>query len=148
MTNTALASIPAVGAASLVQFSPEVLEGLPGFIVGVGFTVWIALLLWEKVIQPIYRKKNDGDDERRVDTAELLKCVEAIHTIVDMERDPVGKPGLKAVYGPDPKLLERIAKAMDVNQAVLIELKATRGTLGKMEKRLDGIEDAVKKRAV
>lgn len=117
-------------------------DGAPGIVLGFFFAMWVLGWLWVQVFRPMYMRRNgNSQDERRTNSADLMKCVEEIHEVVTLAIDPINKPdGRKAVYGLDPELGARLVAALEVIPLVVTELEATRGALGQINNRLTGIE--------
>ena len=145
--------VPVLGALGAQWLDPELMKGVPTGLLLIFVGGWVMLQFYRE-IEAYKRRHSGGDDERRAGSAELvtataklMSLITEIHDTIQLEPDPLGDPGRKAVYGLKPEVIERLSGALDVQQAVLVELKATRGTMGKMEHRLGAIEDALKRRA-
>lgn len=120
-------------------------DGAPGIVLGFFFAMWVLGWLWVQVFRPMYMRRNGNSrDERRTNSADLLKCVEEIHEVVTLAIDPINHPdGRKAVYGLDPDLGVRLVSALEVIPLVVSELEATRGALGQINNRLNDIDEGI-----
>ncbi len=133
--------VPVFGAALIQLLDPALMKGVPTGLILVFVGGWVVLQFFRHVEEK--RRRGNGA-ERRTSAAELLEMMEEIHTVVTQDSDA---KGWKAVYGLKPELVEKLVKSLDVNQAVLNELKSTRGAIAQVNISLKEIEETLERMA-